>query len=160
MDHIPFAAWVAFGGLIFTILGSAGGVSWVLAWKLSSIDKDVNEKVDKKLKDAEKFESERRHALRGELISQIAVIGTDLDHQLTSVRTAITTIERNFAVKVNEIELFIRDKYVLREDFRDDFKTITSIIDTLGSRIEKRLESFEEKLDQLQQFNMNRRELV
>jgi len=165
-DHIPFAAWVAFAGLLLTIIVTSSGIIWAVVWKLSDIRDTIKDTTDAKIKASNEDRDRKIHELRRDLTIKLTEINVDLDKQVDDVRKAAGEIGEALRSKITQLEFYVRDEFklhVLKEDFRDDFRTITTIIDTLGSRIEKRLESFEEKLDALQKFNMQttqRRESV
>jgi len=146
VEHIPAQAWIAFFALLVTIFIAAGGVIWTLVWKLSDIQASLTKSVDEKIKE---HVADRNRA--------ITTLRTELIKSDETVRQNVAEVSHAVTSKIQQIELYIRDQlkeYVLKEDFRDDLETVTKIIDTLGNRIEKRLESFEEKLDRLEEYNL------
>lgn len=70
------------------------------------------------------------------------------------VRKAVAEVGNATRGKLQQVELYVRDEYVSKADYREDLTTLMKIVDALGDRIEKRLQSFENKLDELQRFNM------
>lgn len=133
--------WIAFSALLFTGCCTLAGVAWMLSWKMSDMDKSVRKDFAIDLTTALNERDRRTDSLERKM-NEIA----------ESAHRSIAASNNASIQEIQRVELFLRDtmaKYVLKEDFRDDLATVTKIVDSLGNRLEERLQSMERKMDEL-----------
>lgn len=141
--------WIALLALIVSILFSSGGIIWALVWKISDIRASLNESLNKEISDEQKA----REVALTLMKTTIDRINVDTMREIAKVNdgchAAAAEVSRAVTGKIQQIELYIRDEYVNKQEFRDDLSTITKIVDTLGTRIERRMEGLEGKMDDM-----------
>ena len=137
-------AWIAFGALLFTIFTVSGGGLWALFSRMSSNKETI--------------------------LSEMKTFGEEVDTEFTAIRQAAhieyKDIRKEFndalakaylemgegpkaiREKVNQIELFMRDNYLLKEDYARAHDRLLDTIKLLGESIDRRLDRFEKKLDE------------
>ena len=78
------------------------------------------------------------------------------DSDISVLRNEAGELGHAMRAKIHEVELYMRDKFVDRDDFkmhidllRDQISAILTNMDTVSKRIDARFESFAEKLDRL-----------
>jgi hypothetical protein len=122
MESSTIALLISGAGLFVIVLDRALGGSWKLSGKLAEMEKGLSEAILASTKDVEE---KQERATR------------DFGETASALRE-----------KIRELELFVRDKYIEKNDFVIQMQHHNEMITMNFSAITARLDRMEKKLDQ------------
>lgn len=124
--------WLAFGGLISTIILGIIGI-------MSRLSSNRVEILDRITKNKDIFLEETRK------------IRVDLEERIDRTYKDFGETLAGFRVKINNIELHMEREFVSKREYDKDQARLFEMIERLGKSIEKRLDKIDEKLEKREQ---------
>lgn len=124
--------WVAFAGLLFTILTVSGGGLWALMSKMNTI-KESNDREVETIRLAAFLEYKE---LRREMNEGWGKAYLEFGEAPKAIRE-----------KLSQVELFMRDTYVPLKLYERGQDQVLEAIKALATQSEKRFESLDKKID-------------
>lgn len=137
-------AWIAFGALLFTIFTVSGGGLWALFSRMST-NKDLLLEQMKNF--GEEVDTEFT-AIRQSAHIEYKDIRKEFNDSLTKAYLEMGEAPKAIREKVTQIELFMRDQFLTKHEYEKDHDRLLETIKMLGESIGRRLDKFEEKLDE------------
>lgn len=125
-DH--YELYVAIAGFVFTALLTVSRVTWKLS------------RVEIALRDAIKSSRDELELRQDEQVKQIG-------ETIRGFQDHVRGVDEKLTDKIREVELFCRDTFVRRDGFYKVRDEMAKDLQSLGDKIEARLERMEAKID-------------
>jgi hypothetical protein len=122
MDSSTIAVLISAAGLAVIILDRVWGGSWKLSGKLASMETGLRQAINDSREEVEERQDNATH---------------DIGETIAAIRE-----------KVREVELYVRDKYIEKNDFIIQMQRSNELIQMNFANITARLDRMEKKLDQ------------
>lgn len=124
METATIAVIVSSAALVVTILLQVWGGSWKLAGKLSDMESGLRKAIKESRDEVEERQDRATH---------------DFGETVSAIRE-----------KVREVELYVRDKYIEKNDFILQMQRHNELIQLNFANLAARLERMEKKMDKTQ----------
>ena len=137
--------WVAFAALMVTVLTVSGTGLWVLFSKLESNRASLEETFDihKEALDGE------IEAIRIAAYTEYKELRREMAEGIQRAYLEFGEAPRALREKVAQVELFIRDNYLLKRDYERSQDQISNALKDFEKHLEEKLGHFEKKLDRI-----------
>jgi len=136
--------WIAFGGLMFTILTVSGGGLWALFTRMQ----ENREAAEKSLKEFKSSFDAELDSFRIAAYTEYKDIRQEYKSALDQAYLQLGEAPKALREKINEVELWMRDHLLPKKEYERDQDQLLTTINRLAETAIKRLDSIEKKMDE------------
>lgn len=138
---------IAVAAFVFNVIGA--GVTAV--WAVAKIRNDTSEKIQQERIWAQREFADLQNEFKEELANMLETFRHEQrtqDHSFGEVGAAMRQYIASVEKKLNEVEIWGRDNYVLKEDFKDAVDLLRTDLRSLGAEMKSDLRAIAKKLDE------------
>lgn len=136
--------WIAFGGLLFTILTVSGTGLWALFSKMGT----NKEELKKDLVEIKAGFMSETDVIRQAAFTEYKEVRSEMNEKIQQAFLQLGEAPRAIREKVGQLELFVRDTYLPKPDYYREQNLLGESIRRMSEMFERRFSSFEKKLEE------------
>lgn len=136
--------WIAFGGLLFTILTVSGAGLWALFSRMGT----NKEELKKDLIEVKAGFTSETDVIRQAAFTEYKEVRSEMNEKIQQAFLQLGEAPRAIREKVGQLELFVRDTYLPKPDYYREQNLLGESIRRMTEMFERRFLSFEKKLDE------------
>jgi ElaB/YqjD/DUF883 family membrane-anchored ribosome-binding protein len=137
--------WIAFGALMFTVVSTGVGAAWKLSGQMTQ-NRELYLARMEGLKDSQQAKLD----IQGrDLRKEITDLQRHLEDEIDSLSKLASEPIHALRAKVGEVEIFVRDKFLQKEDYiRDQDRLLLAFRESQDATA-RRLDAFESKIEKI-----------
>lgn len=132
--------WIAIGSFALAVIVQIITAVWVLRGLEGSLISKIQVAKD----DVEKHVKEVKESSSAALLAAIQARNLEMD----IIKNAAGEIGHSLREKISQVELYVRDEFVSKPDFKSHIDLLRDQLSAIGNRIDTKFDNFEKKLNE------------